>query len=165
MRSLSRAATALGLIGLVAAAFAGAVIGVRAGANASEPAVSVLRVVDPVLSAGPPEHARRSAGGFTGFGAAALAGEVIAGGSLVAVEANDQGGGTLVFRDGARETSVRYLDATRLRELVSGADLSEGATVVLRLEDGDVVSLLHIPPLPPPEDAEADALQPERASE
>lgn len=146
MRSLSRAATAIGLLGLAAAIVIGSVLGVRLGANASEPGVEELRIVDPALAAAAPEHARRSAAGFTGFGSAALTGEVIAGGEIVSVEASDDGpGGTLIFRDEGRHTTVRYLDGTRLFELVSGAELAVGDTVVLRFADDEVVGLLLVP--------------------
>ena len=156
MRSLSRAATALGLLGIGLAMVAGALLGVRPRADASAPGVSKVRVRDPLLSAGPPERARESVGGFTGFGGAALAGEVIAGGVLVSVEPNENGGGTLVFRDGGRETTIRYRDTTRLRELVAGAVLAPDDTVLLRFEDGDVVSVLRIPPLPAAEEDAGD---------
>lgn len=148
MRTLSRAATAAGLIGFALAIALGAFVGVRAGADASRPEVRELRVTDPELFAGPPAHARSSAGGFTGFGSASLAGEVIAGGELVSVEAIDAaagGGGRLVFRDDGRETTVRYLNATRLFELVAGSELNEGDTVVMRIVDGEVQGLLRIP--------------------
>ena len=144
MRSLSRAATAFGLLGLAIAAVLGATLGLRLGASGSEPGLSEVRVADPALVSGPPEHARRSSGGFTGFGAAALAGEVITGGELVSVESNEAGG-TLVFRDAGRETSVRYLNGTKLFELVDGADLGVGDTVMLRLEGDEVTGLLRIP--------------------
>lgn len=144
MRSFSRAATAVGLIGLGLAAVAGAFLGFSLGADASEPAVSQVRIVNPALFAGPPAHARRSEGGFTGFGAAMLPGQVIAGGEFVSAEPSEGGSGTLVFRDGGRETTVRYLEATRLFELVAGAELAVGDNVVVRIEDGDVVGLLRI---------------------
>ena len=154
MRRLSRPATAVGLIGLALAMTAGAILGVRLGSSASEAGVSELRIADPELFAGPPVDARRSSGGFTGFGLAALPGEVIAGGELVSVEPSDDGGGTLVFRDGGRQTSVRYLDDTRLFELVANADLALGDTVLLRLNGSKVVGLLRIAV-----DVEADASQ------
>jgi hypothetical protein len=149
MRSLSRAATAAGLIGFALAIVLGAFVGVRAGTNASEPEVRELRIADPDLFAGPPAGARQSAGGFTGFGGASLAGEVINGGELVSVEAIDPeagGGGRLVFRDQGHETSVRYLNGTRLFELAAGSELNEGDAVVLRIVDGVVVGVLRIPP-------------------
>jgi len=149
MRSLTRLATALGLIGFVLAAAAGAFVGVRAGASASEPGLNQVRIIDPVNAAGPPEHAWFSAGGFSGFGAAALPGEVITGGALVSVEPAEPGG-RLVFRDGGRQTTVRYLETVRLFELVNGKGLATGDTVVLRFVDNDIVSVLLIPP-PPPE--------------
>lgn len=148
MRTLSHAATAGGLIGIALALALGAFVGVRAGADASKPEVRELRIADPDLFAGPPAHARSSAGGFTGFGSASLAGEVIAGGELVSVDTVDPadgGGGLLVFRDTGRETAVRYLDATRLFELVAASELNAGDTVVMRIVDGDVQSLLRIP--------------------
>lgn len=146
MRSLSRAATAIGLAGFAVAIVLGGLLGLRLGANASEPGVQEVRVVDPVLAAAAPQHAQRSSAGFTGFGSAALTGEVIAGGVLESVEADENGnGGTLVFRDEGRRTSVRYLDGTRLFELVAGAELAEGDTVVLRFADNVVVGLLRVP--------------------
>ena len=119
-------------------------LGVRLGANASEPGVEELRIGDPALATGAPEHARRSSGGFTGFGSAALAGEVITGGELVSVQSEGDGG-TLVFRDGGRETSLRYLNGSRLFELIDGAELSAGDTVVLRFDGDTVVGMLRIP--------------------
>ncbi len=149
MRSLTRAATAAGLIGFALAVALGAFVGVRAGTNASEPEVRELRIADPELVAGPPAGARQSAGGFTGFGGASLAGEVINGGELVSVEVIEPaegGGGRLVFRDQGRETSVRYLNSTRLFEVGTGSELHEGDAVVLRIVDGVVVGVLRIPP-------------------
>ncbi len=146
MRSLSRAATAIGLLGFGLAIVLGGLLGVRLGADASEPSVQELTIVDPALSASAPEHARRSSGGFTGFGSAALTGEVIAGGVVVSVEPNEEGdGGQLVFRDEGRQTTVRYLDGTRLFELVEGAKVAQGDTVVLRFVDNEVVGLLRVP--------------------
>ena len=144
MRSLSRAATALGLLGFAVAIVLGGLLGVRLGAAASEPDTREVEVIDPALSAGPPAHAQHSAAGFTGFGSAALTGEVIAAGVLESVEP-DEVGGTLVFTDAGRRTTVRYLDNTRLFELVNGAELSEGDTVVLRFENNEVVGLLLVP--------------------
>lgn len=144
MRSFSRAATAFGLLGLVAAMALGATLGLRLASNASEADLQEVLVADPALSDGPPAHAQRSAGGFTGFGLTALSGEVIAGGELVSVE-RDGDGGTLVFRDASRETSIQYLDTSRLFELVAGTELAPGDTVVLRFEGDEVVGLLRIP--------------------
>jgi hypothetical protein len=146
MKSLTRAATAIGLAGLALAMVLGGIVGLRLGASASEPGVQQLSIIDPALAAAAPEHAQRSPAGFTGFGSAALLGEVIAGGVLESVEADENGnGGTLVFRDEGRRTSVRYLDGTRLFELVAGAELAAGDIVVLRFADDAVVGLLRVP--------------------
>jgi len=145
MRSLSRAATALGLAGFALAIVIGAVIGVGLGASASEPGTDELSIDDPALAAAAPDHAKRSPAGFTGFGSAALSGEVIAGGELQSVEADDNGG-TLVFSDDGRTTSIRYLNNTRLFELIADADLLPGDTVVMRFEGNEVVGILRISP-------------------
>lgn len=145
MRSISRAATALGLLGIALVIVAGAILGLRLGSDASEPSVREVSIDDPALAAAAPANTRRSSGGFTGFGTAALPGEVIAGGELVSVETDDSGG-TLVFRDAGRQTAVRYLDSTRLFELVEGAELAPGDTVVLRIDGDQVVGLLRISP-------------------
>jgi len=144
VRTLSRAATAFGLLGLVLAILGGALLGTRLGAAASEPGTNTVHVADPELSAGAPAHARRTAGGFTGFGSAALPGEVIAGGELVSMT-EDGAGGTLVFRDGGRETSIRYTDSARLFELVAGGELAVGDTVVLQFDGDAVIGVLRIP--------------------
>jgi hypothetical protein len=145
VRSLSRAATAIGLAGFAVAALLGAVLGLRLGASASEPGVQELVLTDPAFYAGPPSDARISVAGFTGFGAPALAGEVIAGGEVVSVAASDEGGGTLVFRDGDRETALQYVNASRLYELVGDASLAAGDSVVVRVEDDAVAGVLVVP--------------------
>jgi len=155
VRSISRAMTAAGLIAFALAIAAGGFLGARVAASASEPDQQVLVLADPALFDGPPANARRSPGGFTGFGGALLPGEVITGGQLFAVEVTDEGG-SLVLLDGSSETSLRLSSALRLFAIAPDATLAAGDPVVLRIVDGEVVAVLRVVADTQPEDEPAE---------
>ena len=144
MNAASSALTWLAVVSIGLAVVAGGLLGVRTARQASEPAVAELVIVDPELFAGPPTGALTSPGGFSGFGAAALRGEVLGSGELVSVDAQ-QGSGTVVIRSGSRQLTVRFRSTLRLFQLVSLDELNVGDTVVIRSVDGVATSLLRVP--------------------
>jgi hypothetical protein len=133
------------------AVVAGGFLGVRTARDRSEPTVAELVIVDPELLSGPPVGAFSSAGGFSGFGSAALGGEVLGSGELVGVELlpTPEGAegvrGTVTIRNGSRELTVRFLSTLRLFEVVSLDELVVGDAVVVRSLDGEATSVLRVP--------------------
>ena len=145
MKSLSNFTIALIVVTTICSASIGIIAGSHFGRTNSTPEPTTLHLVDPNYFAAPPQRAIVSPGGFTGFGLQAFPGEVIASGTLVAAAQDGNGGGTLVFHEGGRETLIRYRNGPKIRRIVTGANLFTGATVLLRLEGGTTVSMLHIP--------------------
>lgn len=151
MNVASSVFTWLTVISVGLAVVAGGFLGVRTARQASEPGVAELVIQDPQLFAGPPVGAPTSLGGFSGFGSAALRGEVFGSGELVSIElapAEDEqqsASGTIVIRSGSRELSVRFRSTQRLFQLVGIDQLAVGDTVVIRSLDGAVTSLLRVP--------------------
>ena len=144
MNATSNVVTWLAVVGIGFAVVAGGFLGVRTARQGSEAGVAELVIVDPELFSGPPAGAFTSPGGFSGFGAAALRGEVLGSGALVSVEIED-GSGTILIRNGSRELAVRFLSTLRLYHLVSVDQLAVGDTVVVRSVDGVATSLLRVP--------------------
>lgn len=144
MNTTSNVLTWLAVVGIGFAVVAGGFLGVRTARQASEAGVAELVIVDPELLSGPPAGAFTSPGGFSGFGAAALRGEVLGSGALVSVEVED-GSGTILIRNGSRELTVHFLSTLRLYHLVSVDQLAVGDTVVVRSVDGVATSLLRVP--------------------
>lgn len=144
MKSAANPAIALILVTLICSVSIGTIVGTHLGRTHSTIEPTTLTLVDPNNFAGPPHQAILSAGGFTGFGSLGIPGEVIASGTLIVSEQDENGGGTLVFREGGRETSIHYRDRSKIRRIVTGANLFEGATVLLHLDEGITVGMLHV---------------------
>ena len=151
MNVASSLLTWLAVVAVGIALVAGGFLGVRTARSASQPDTSELVIVDPELFSGPPAGAFTSPGGFSGFGSAALRGEVVGSGELVSVdlappqEGQESASGTIVVRSGSRELSVRFSSTLRLFQLVSIDELAVGDTVIIRSVDGAPVSLLRVP--------------------
>jgi hypothetical protein len=136
-----RLMAALSAIVLVAAAAGGFLLGVALGERASQPGTQVL-TVDRPASVAPRDVALRSAGGFTGFEAGALGGEVTREGVATGVTAEG-----LTLASGAAVMQVRYVDTTRFYHLVDAdRPLAPGDVVVVRLgRDGVAEAVLRVP--------------------
>lgn len=151
MNVASKALTWLVVLSMGASVIVGGFLGVRTARQASEPAVAELTIVDPELFSGPPAGAFSSLGGFSGFGATALRGEVLGSGELVSLQLEEQedaaesARGTLVVRNGSRELTVRFLSTLRLYQIASIDQLVADDVVVIRSVDGEVTGLLRVP--------------------
>ena len=133
------------IVAFVVALAAGGVTGLRQARHANEPEVRQLEIVDPQFFAGPPAGTLLSPGGFSGFGAAALRGRVLASGQLSSVSGEGDGG-SIVVRSGSRDLRVDYLSTLRLYRLTELPALADGDTVVVRVVQGAVSGILRVPP-------------------
>ncbi len=151
MKVASSVLTWVAVVSLGVAVVAGGFVGVRTARSGSEPSVDQLVVVDPELLSGPPVGASSSAGGFSGFGSAALGGEVLGSGEVIGIELLEMpegaegARGTVTIRNGSRELTVQFLSTLRLFELVSLNELVVGDSVVVRSLDGEATSVLRVP--------------------
>ena len=129
------ALTAAGLAG-------GALLGLRLGAAASAPTYRTVAIAAPDGFAGPAATARRSPGGFTGFGGRpALAGDVLRSGTV------ETTGSDIVITSTESTITVRPSSAERLFAIgPATAPLRAGDTVQLYVRDGVVLAVLRLPP-------------------
>jgi len=132
------------MLTVVCSASAGTIAGSHLATSNSAPEPTTLHLVDPNYFAAPPQRTIVSSGGFTGFGLLAIPGDVIASGTLIALEHDGNDRGILVFREGGRETSIRYSNGSKISRIVTGATLFKGARVLVHLNEGTVVSMLHV---------------------
>jgi hypothetical protein len=144
VNTASSALTWFAVVSIGLAVVAGGLLGVHTARQASGPTVAELVIIDPELFAGPPTGALTSPGGFSGFGATSLRGEVLSSGELVSVDAQ-HGNGTMVIRSGSRQLTVHFHSTLRLFQLIRLGELNVGDTVVIRSVDGVATSLLRVP--------------------
>lgn len=143
MRLRRRLAT-FALTGLVLATLAsGALLGARLGRAASAPAVRNVAIAAPEGFTGPAADARRSPGGFTGFGGKpALAGDVLRGGTVETSSA-----GNLVIATAESTLTLRTTSAERLYAITpASSPLRPGDAVQVLARNGVVAGVLRLPP-------------------
>lgn len=141
---LRRRLVTLALTGLVLAAFAGsALLGASFGRAASAPVVRQVSIAAPEAFAGPAADARRSPGGFTGFGGSpALAGDVLRGGTVEAAS-----GGGIAIVTGTSTLTLRPTSGERIYAIAAtNASLRPGDAVQVFVRDGAVTGVLKLPP-------------------
>jgi len=141
---LRRRLVTFAIAGAVIAAFAsGGLLGVRFGRAASAPVVRQVSIAAPEAFAGPAADARRSPGGFTGFGGSpALAGSALRGGTVGTV-----GSGSVAIVTGESTLTLRPTSAERLYTIAAATTpIRAGDAVQVLSRDGVVTGLLRLPP-------------------
>lgn len=141
---LRRRLVTFALTALVLAALAsGALLGMRLGRAASAPVVRHVAISAPEGFAGPTADARRSIGGFTGFGGRpALAGDVLRGGT---VETSSRG--NIVIATAGSTLTLRTSSTERLYVITAATmPLRPGDAVQVHVRDGVVIGVLRVPP-------------------
>lgn len=137
----TRAAGVMVFVLLAALAGAGAFLGSAVASNLTEPGERVVVLEDPRGFAQTPAWAKRSAGGFTGFGGLpALPGVVLHSGTI-----SESSDGSLLVDAPHVRTTVDFAEPLRLfRIRPAQSPLAPGDVVLVRTVDGTITGVLRL---------------------